>query len=128
MTAGHPEPVFSQESGGVNVVLPSKDWLGPAFTLMPEKEFEHLSKRQREIIQLVKKQGEVTPRELISHITEPLSERTIQVEMRKLKEMGILDLQGFGRGAKWVLHQKTQKDAQRRSLTIRPLSGHFITY
>ena len=115
VNAGHPEPSFSQNSVGVKVTLPSKELLGP-FIATQEETLQHLTRRQQEIVHFVKNRGETTLGEIIAHLTDPPAERTLQAELAKLKEMGMLDTRGFGRGSKWVptTEKKTQKDAERR--------------
>ncbi len=112
--AGHPEPTFMQNSAGIKVILPSKESLGPAITKIQKDEVVlDLSNRQQDIIRFIKKCGKATLSDIMKQYTNPPSKRTLQAELAKLKQLGVLDMQGFGRGSKWILTKKTPKDTKK---------------
>ena len=109
--AGHPKPIFSQDSLGVQVTLPSKEPLGFSSAAQIENtNYQDLLPRQHEIINFVKKQGKITLKELMNNLSENLSERTIQIELSKLRDLQILESLGFGRGSKWTIKTRKKDD------------------
>ena len=78
LQAGHPEPTFLQNNVGVKVVLPSKESLGPVVTTMKEDRKQlDLTIRQRNIVGFIRKRGQVTLSDLMSHLADPPPERTV---------------------------------------------------
>jgi len=110
--AGHPEPIFSQEGSGIKVTLYSKQQIGAGKYITNEDNYSGLNIRQREIMDFIKNNGETTLSGLMQSITH-YPERTLQSDLYKLKQEGFLNMLGFGRGSKWILSKKTQKDEKK---------------
>jgi ATP-dependent DNA helicase RecG len=99
-----PVPIFKQHFGGILVVLRFKE---PLSTVSELSKFNlhTLSKRQIEILTVLISQGS----EWVDHTTiydgliQPPARRTVQLDLRKLKEKGWLRMRGHSYSAQWGL-------------------------
>lgn len=111
--AGHPEPFFAQDPIGITVTLPSKQLLGAYANPATDPQHTELSARQREILLFVKTAEEAALPQIKQALTHPPAERTLQDDLAKLKQLGLIKPIGYGRGAKWILSQQlVQNDAE----------------
>ena len=99
MNHGLPPPQFSVDSGYFVVTFQGQ----PAKTgaaIAPEL-LGRLDKRQRQIIDLVRERGSITPAELVSVLK--ISRATATRQLAKLVELGALQARGKGRATRHVL-------------------------
>jgi ATP-dependent DNA helicase RecG len=101
--AGHPEPFYTQESGGTKLTLPSKQMIGSTTMIHKPTEPHPLTKRQQEILDLFKGHEELSVEEIHQHLKHPPSERWIRDELSRLKEFGYINYSGKTRSRKWSL-------------------------
>ncbi len=96
--AGHPEPVFFEQAASFVVrFLPSG-------YIAPHRISHDLTNRQREILQALSTAGlGITFAELKYQITTPPADSTMRDDFQHLKRLGLIDVSGHGRGAKWYL-------------------------
>lgn len=96
--AGHPEPQYSQESGGTVLTLPAKQPIGNT-SIQIEQVI--LSKRQKEILDIMEGLGECTTTNILEKMTNPPTDRTLRTELGKLEELKVVERRGVGRGTLW---------------------------
>ncbi len=98
---GLPEPEFFERSGGFCVCLRSK-------TILQEIDLSSkpLSSRQAAILRAFEDSAEMTLGELTDLLGGSLSERTVRRDLSEMQKLGLIQLEGFGRGAKWRLLEK----------------------
>jgi ATP-dependent DNA helicase RecG len=114
-----PVPIFKQHFGGILVVLRFKE---PLSTVSELSKFNlhTLSKRQIEILTVLISQGS----EWVDHTTiydgliQPPARRTLQLDLRKLKEKGWLRMRGHAYSAQWgLIDNKKHKEEILKQLT-----------
>lgn len=107
--AGHPEPEFVEETGGVGVRFLPRE------SIAPYQEFSDLdlSARQREILQALAKKRAMPLREIREQLSDPPPDRTLQLELANLKREGFVDSEGRGRGALYRLARRGRGETLR---------------
>lgn len=94
--AGHPEPEFIEQAGAVGVrFLPSG-------YIAPHKVVSDLSRRQREILQILS-EGELPLRSIMARLDNPPAQNTVRDDIYRLKHLELIDSRGRGRGAVWFV-------------------------
>jgi ATP-dependent DNA helicase RecG len=101
MKAGHPEPSYTIESGGVKLTLPSKQVIGSNTVI--EITQRKLTKQQQMMLDILKQYGELSTAEIHAFLKNPLSERWIRGQLLHLKELGYIKYSGRTRSRKWSL-------------------------
>jgi len=97
--AGHPEPEFVEETGAFGVrFLPSG-------YIAPHRVAHDLTERQREILEVLAQEESIPLREIRARIASSPAERTLQKDLALLRELGIVDAAGRGRGARYWLNR-----------------------
>jgi ATP-dependent DNA helicase RecG len=76
MNAGHPEPFYTQESGGIKLTLPSNQIIGGGVTILTTQG--ELTKQQYEMLDILKQQYELSTAEIRSLLDNPPSERWVR--------------------------------------------------
>ncbi len=94
-----PVPTFKEEFGGISVVFEFKTSLGVK-EVLPNKISE-MDKRQKQILEIIRKYGEISMDRIVSELDDPPSRRTLQKDLNQLKNTGKIELWGAGRGAVW---------------------------
>jgi predicted transcriptional regulator len=61
-----------------------------------------LDDNSHELLRLIVRNGSMALRELVASLPA-MSERDVRDELQKLRQVGVLEPQGHGRGARWVL-------------------------
>jgi ATP-dependent DNA helicase RecG len=106
--AGHPEPDFFEQSNSFVVrFLPSG-------YIAPHRISHNLTDRQRQVLQTLsfsRSEG-ITFSDIKLKILNPPANRTLRDDFQHLKKLGLIDVQGHGRGAKWVLVQANTNKAE----------------
>jgi ATP-dependent DNA helicase RecG len=95
--AGHPEPEFGEQAGSV--------WVRflPSGYIAPHRVAHALTDRQREVLQVIGRGRRLPLRDIISGLSSPPAAGTVRDDLYHLKRLGLIDLQGHGRGAVWFL-------------------------
>jgi ATP-dependent DNA helicase RecG len=101
MKAGHPEPFYTQESGGIKLKLPSNQIIGGGVTTLTTQG--ELTKQQYEILDILKQYDELSTAEIRSLINNPPSERWVRGQLLRLKELGYVTYIGKTKSRKWSL-------------------------
>lgn len=97
--AGHPEPEFFEQANSFGVrFLPSS-------YIAPHRISHDLTERQRMILQALSGSSIIglTFSDIRSKFSNPPADRTLRDDFQHLKKLGLIDVSGFGRGAKWSL-------------------------
>ncbi len=100
--AGNPLPKFEEVGGGFSVTLPLKEPMLTVITKEPHHDLLHLSDRQKKILEALR-QGPLNRKQLTDNIKLDLPSRTLQWEITKLKEMGLVKSEGKARTIVWML-------------------------
>ncbi len=101
--AGHPEPEFFEQANSFVVRFL------PSCYLAPNQITHELTDRQRIILQSLAEASinGLTFAKIKSKFTSPPADRTLRDEFQQLKKLGLIDLSGYGRGARWTLLTST---------------------
>jgi ATP-dependent DNA helicase RecG len=106
--AGHPEPEFFEQSTSFVVrFLPSA-------YIAPHRISHDLTDRQRQILQSlsISLDKGTTFTEIKFKISNPPANRTLRDDFQHLKRLGLIDVSGHGRGAKWYLIASGENKAE----------------
>lgn len=97
VAAGQPEPEYEEQAGDFMVrFLPSR--------YHPPLRVSHdLTDRQRRILLIMSDGKEWTFPGIFKALENPPSVRTVQIEMRMLRDLGLVRSKGRGRSARWWL-------------------------
>lgn len=107
--AGHPEPEFVERTGGVCVILRSKQSIGaPIIYVEGEQDklsssYLRLTPRQKEIFEIIKQNQQMTLPEIVNKLTHKVTQRTVQRDLSKLKDFGLITMKGGTKGAVWEI-------------------------
>ncbi len=96
-----PAPVFGEDTGGFSITFQFKTPIGAISELSGSPEQIELTVRQKEIIEILTKQGALGTKKIITELTDPPSERMVRKDLNLLKEKGIIELEGNTRTAIW---------------------------
>ena len=104
--AGHPEPFYKQEAGGTVLVMPSYQLIGNTRAIPSvQKSSVKLGPKQQQIMQLLKTHRHLSPSDLNRLIATDLhgsmSVSTINRELKRLQELGLVDCTGETRARQW---------------------------
>lgn len=103
-SAGNPAPQFEEIGGGFLVTLPFKESLRTIiYDKIPQSNFNKITDRQKEIISILKTAGALKRSEIMARMTTPLTDRTIQLELSALKQLGLIKSEGRSRSSIWSL-------------------------
>jgi ATP-dependent DNA helicase RecG len=96
-TAGHPEPEFEQRAGDIVVrFLPSG--------YSPPLRVSHdLTERQRAILRILSDGSPRMANEIACQLENPPSGPTLRLDLSMLRNVGLVESGGHGRGARWWL-------------------------
>jgi ATP-dependent DNA helicase RecG len=99
--AGHPEPEFEESAGSVTVSFPVAGYT-------PPHRVEHdLTDRQRRILHILGDGQRRSAKELAAQMGAPIPAATLRRELTLLRDLGLIESGGLGRGAYWRLRQTT---------------------
>ena len=103
--AGLPEPDFGQQAGSTWVrFLPRPEGPRPAALRL---DLTHL---QRAILGLIEREGPLALRELAGRLEDAPPHRALRAEMYRLRDQGLVEAVGRGRGATWRLRGTENRD------------------
>lgn len=100
---GIKEPVFEEYSGGFSVTFSFQSREGIENKMDSSMPIDKLSVRQQKISDLLKEKGPLSSREIISSLGESISVRTLNRELGKLKDMGLLGASGKTASLQWFI-------------------------
>lgn len=95
--AGLALPEFEEQTGTVIVRF------RPAHYIPPGRVTHNLSLLQRDILRVLADSGVSSLAQIRSNLRNKAARRTVQRELGMLRELGLVTLQGHGRGAYWEL-------------------------
>lgn len=99
--AGHPTPIYSINSGGLLLTMPSISTKATEFS-QKQTDYKELTTRQRELIVLLEKASNgLSTTELHNQLSSPPTERWIRNELNKLKASGYINSTGSTTTKKW---------------------------
>ncbi len=107
--SGNKPPTFEESTGSFSVTFPLRESIRRiALTRMPSIR---LTDRQKEIVGILK-HGPFSREQIMKKMEKPSAERTIQLELFKLKTLGLITHEGTGRGrfVAWSLVQKSMRN------------------
>lgn len=104
---GTPEPEFEEYSGGFAVVFRFKEPMGGTVREVAQdfSQFE-LTLRQRSILKILLAGGKMSIGDISSHLQDAPAARTLRDDLARLKTMGLIDLEGRAKAARWFLIKK----------------------
>ena len=102
--AGNPDPKFDETENGFSVTFPYKTPIRQSayFQIRDEPRF---TARQKEIIAILQ-QAPHTRQELMTSMSTSVTDRTIQLELSKLKKMNSIKSEGKGKATVWHIVKK----------------------
>ncbi len=104
---GIPDPIFEEYSGGVSVQFMFAEPIGPQGgkkkKIDLDSKLENLTKRQRDIINIIRELGEAKSSEILEKLTDSIPERTLRNDLGTLKKEGILVQRGVTKNTTWTL-------------------------
>ena len=107
---GISDPVFEEYSGGLSVQFTFEEPIGPRTGVKHDHLDEpkqkqlplgELSKRQREILDVLNDAGEMKAPDILKKLSKPPSERTLRDDLAALKKLGIVASRGRGLHSIW---------------------------
>jgi ATP-dependent DNA helicase RecG len=95
--AGHPEPEFGEQAGSF--------WVRflPSGYIAPHRVAHDLTERQRNVLQILATAPSLPFRGVRNAIKNQPPDRTLREDLLHLKRLGLIESDGFGRGAIWRL-------------------------
>lgn len=100
---GVPEPEFTERTGGLVVTFRFKKPIGVLEDDAKKINNIELTARQKEILTIIKKQGDTGIRCVMPELKVPPTQRTVQKELVKLKNLGLVNCKGKGRATSWYV-------------------------
>ena len=95
--AGHPEPEFFEQANSFVVrFLPSG-------YIAPHRITHDLTNRQRMILQSLASNKGLTLTDVKLKFSHAPTDRALRDDFQHLKRLGLIQVSGHGRGAKWIL-------------------------
>lgn len=92
-----PEPVFEEYSSGFSVTFQYKSLIGKESLSIEED----LKPRQQTILSLIKYYDGLSANMIMKYLDNPPSLRMIRKDLNTLRELGLIQLEGYGRSALW---------------------------
>lgn len=107
---GIPDPIFEEYSSGLSVQFIFEEPIGPILSTEKRKQennkvhlLENLSKRQREIIDVIGELKEAKASEIKEKLSEDIPERTLRFDLGMLKKQGLIVSRGVTKNTTWYL-------------------------
>ncbi|MCE3237374.1 MAG: putative transcriptional regulator [Gammaproteobacteria bacterium] len=103
---GTPEPEFQEYSGGFAVIFHFKERMGRIIQETGENVFIsqiELTLRQKNILKILSIGRKMSISDILSHLEDAPAMRTLRDDLARLKEKGLIDLEGRAKGARWFL-------------------------
>lgn len=100
-TANIPEPGFEEYSGGFAVIFKLKEPMGASIN--KPMASASLRARQEEVLEIIKRHGSVSLKQIIAELSSPPSERVLRLDLKLLKNKELIELTGRTWRAKWTI-------------------------
>ena len=100
--AGNPPPQFAEVGGSFLVILPFKESMRTIIYEEPKKIFTRLTDRQKSIISVLQS-GPLNRIEIMTKAKLKLTDRVMQLELNKLKKLGLIKSEGKAQASIWFL-------------------------
>lgn len=101
--AGNPIPKYEEIGGTFSVTLPLKEPISTIIFEKPHKiSLRKLTDRQIKILDALKTEA-LSRQQLMLKMKTKLAERTVQLELSKLKDMGLVKSEGKAKAIIWSL-------------------------
>lgn len=100
---GVPEPEFQEYSGGFSVTFRFKEPIGSSIKVLPTEIKLDITPRQKQILTILSQHEKMPLRDIRGFLENPPADRTIGDDLAQLKESGLVDSEGVGRGARWFV-------------------------
>ena len=97
--AGLPPPEFEERGGEVVVRF------RPTRYVPPSRTTHDLSPLQRELLNVLGNEGPMALSNIIDLLDPDVTERTVQRNLKTLRDLSMVELKGHGRGARWMLQE-----------------------
>ena len=99
--AGNPLPKYEEIGNSFSVTLPLKETM-PTIVYEQKVDLNSLTNRQKEIIEALRK-GPLKMPQIMKRMSVALSDRTTQLELAKLRKMGLIKSIGKTKSTMWAL-------------------------
>lgn len=96
-----PLPEFEEYSGGLAVIFKYKGFVD--LGMSDAETIERLNNRQRELLNLLVREGPLKPRDILNRLKLSVSERTLRYDLLALRKLGILDKRGHANTTLWFV-------------------------
>jgi ATP-dependent DNA helicase RecG len=100
---GTPEPEFKEYSGGFSVIFRFKE---PMSSIAHHVLHYELTSRQDEILKILSVGHKMAVRDISSLLEVAPAARTLRDDLARLKELGLIGLEGKAKTAKWFILKK----------------------
>lgn len=100
---GTPEPQFSEYSSGFSVTFPFKERLYTSTQKPVHNKLEALSPRQKRILEILTAGKKMATADIARQLKKPLTQRSLQIDLRKLKEAGLVSMENKGPSSIWLI-------------------------
>lgn len=102
-------PEFSEAGDGFLVKFYFKEPIGPHKEIIHDKKQYRFSDRERVLLDILSIHGKSTFKDIMERLQNPPSIRTVRNELSNLRDKGLVNSQGHGRGAVWFIVENQQK-------------------
>ena len=104
---GTPDPEFIEYSGGFAVVFRFKEPMGSTVqNVVQDISQLELTARQKNILKILSISRKMSVGDISNHLEDVPAARTLRDDLARLKEMGLIDLEGRAKTARWFLVKK----------------------
>lgn len=100
LSRGLPKPIFSEYCGGFSIKFLFKKTIGPTNTLSKDIAFPTISKRQKEILEILQNHKMMSISELAKKYKR-VSESTLKRDLDILRKEKFVSNEGMGRNTRW---------------------------
>lgn len=98
-----PEPEFEEYSGGFSTIFRFNEAMHSAVIVKEEPKKHSLSQRQKEIVVILQQGQELSAMQIRKLMREKVSVRTLQYELNKLKQAGVVKTTGHTHKLFWSI-------------------------
>ena len=102
MAAGDPEPEFFTDQVEFKVIFRFPKTINPMVRDSTDKQ-ELLTDRQRKILEILTKSGELNIKDIHNQLHDDASERTLRRDLVKLRNLGLIQMHGRANRAAWII-------------------------
>lgn len=109
-------PEFLEAGDGFLVKFYFKQPIGPIKQVQLLEDQLGFSEREKALLRILSSQQKVTLKEIMTQLQDPPTDRTVRSILSDLRNKGLVNSEGFGRGAVWFLqdNKETNKEIIRK--------------